>query len=400
MLGKLADTCVVHLTPDIISLAVSSTASSGVQVWADVPQRAHFLEYRIESRAEGNRITFFATVENLQRALKSASAPQVARTQVKLTRRVQGGPTLTFEITLLDSNVRRAPSASRNRPADRDRVGRAPQVLVSHDVPLRIVQDAEVSPRRPLSRLPPPSTRRARPAQELHSYTEPAFRDDTATLSIVLGPPDLRALKNVVERMKVFSDYVQLHACEKGGSGPASESAQLQLAVEKDHLVTITTTFAKLVRFRPGQEHAIVVDPAASRCSTCAVDGRAEPAAQRGGGQGRAQAPREGAQRHRRLRDTHAQQHLLRRPRPRRAAQGLPAKPRQRRPAAEGERRLLPTRALLRLTRCHIRWRCAFRCPVDRPRSSAGPGVCIVGAAERGSRRHRRDFAGLRGPRT
>ena len=70
MLGKLADTCVVHLTPDIISLAVSSTASSGVQVWADVPQRAHFLEYRIESRAEGNRITFFATVENLQRALK------------------------------------------------------------------------------------------------------------------------------------------------------------------------------------------------------------------------------------------------------------------------------------------------------------------------------------------
>ncbi len=270
MLGKLADTCVVHLTPDIISLAVSSTASSGVQVWADVPQRAHFLEYRIESRAEGNRITFFATVENLQRALKSASAPQVARTQVKLTRRVQGGPTLTFEITLLDSNVRRDLAASRARPADRDRIGRAPQVLVSHDVPLRIVQDAEVSPRRPLSRLPPPSTRRARPAQELHSYTEPAFRDDTATLSIVLGPPDLRALKNVVERMKVFSDYVQLHACEKGGSGPASESAQLQLAVEKDHLVTITTTFAKLVRFRPGQEHAIVVDPAASRCSTCA----------------------------------------------------------------------------------------------------------------------------------
>ena len=74
MLGKLADVCVVHLTPDTISLAVSSQGREGVQVWVDLAQRAHFLEYRVESRAENNRISFFAKLDNLQRALKSASA--------------------------------------------------------------------------------------------------------------------------------------------------------------------------------------------------------------------------------------------------------------------------------------------------------------------------------------
>lgn len=64
MLSKLSDSCLVHLTPDLVAFAISAGSNSGVQVCAEVSQRSLFLDYRIESRAENNRISFFAKVQS------------------------------------------------------------------------------------------------------------------------------------------------------------------------------------------------------------------------------------------------------------------------------------------------------------------------------------------------
>jgi len=194
LLGKLADSCVVHLTSDAVQFGIPS--KDGVHIAAELSQRSLFLEHRIESRAENNRISFFVKLENLSRALKSCSSANAQKTQVKLTKKM-GGPTLTFEIVLDGS-----------------------QVQVLHDVPLRIVQDVE----------------------ELHAYAEPEFATSLKCLSVVLPQAELRALRNVVERMKVFSDYIVLSA----SGDDQRQSAQLQLQVERDALVEISTTYTKL----------------------------------------------------------------------------------------------------------------------------------------------------------
>lgn len=74
MLGKLSDTCVVHMTPDTISFGVAASSNSGVHACAELSTHSLFLDYRIESRAENNRISFFVKIDNLSRALKSSSA--------------------------------------------------------------------------------------------------------------------------------------------------------------------------------------------------------------------------------------------------------------------------------------------------------------------------------------
>ena len=83
--------------------------------WA---QHALFLDYRIESRAENNRISFFAKLDNLNRALKSCCSHETQRTQVKLTKKMGGAPTLTFEIQLSDSAVQARRPARPGRAAD------------------------------------------------------------------------------------------------------------------------------------------------------------------------------------------------------------------------------------------------------------------------------------------
>lgn len=202
MLGKLSDTCVVHMTPDTISFGVAASSNSGVHACAELSTHSLFLDYRIESRAENNRISFFVKIDNLSRALKSSSANANSKSLVKLTKKRGGAPTLTFEILLSDSAVQ-----------------------VQHDVPLRIVQDIE----------------------ELHAYNEPVYGDSAPSLSVVLPQPDIRGLRNVLERMKGFSDYVLLTARDKPLDG-AERTAMLQLQVERDNLVTISTCYTKLER--------------------------------------------------------------------------------------------------------------------------------------------------------
>ena len=203
MLSKLSDSCLVHLTPDLIALAISADSNSGVQVCAEVSQRSLFLDYRIESRAENNRISFFAKLDNLNRALRSCCSSRTQKTQVKLTKKMNGGPTLTFEIVLSES-----------------------QVQVLHDVPLRIAQDTD----------------------ELQAYSEPIYKDGRQALSLVLPSAELRGLRNVIERMRLFSDQLLLTATGTTGHHGNSKVANLTLQVQKDHLVTISTSYSKLER--------------------------------------------------------------------------------------------------------------------------------------------------------
>lgn len=101
------------------------------------------------------------------------------------------------------------------RPRHPPRRHPPPQGL--QDVPLRIVQDME----------------------ELYQYTEPLYAEHIASLSVVLPHGDIRGMRNVIERMKSFSDYVLLTArdvavgARADGGGGGERTAMLQLQVRK-----------------------------------------------------------------------------------------------------------------------------------------------------------------------
>ena len=208
-MAKLGDSCLAHFSSNMIQFAVSAE-SEGVRAHADVHPQTLFLSYRIESKAAENRISFFVKLDNLARALKTASGLQVD-TSLKLTKK-NGVPMLTFEIK-----------------------GQGQGPDVQHDVPLRIVTDVD----------------------ELAAYREPSLPDDVAAISVVFPATELRALRNVVERMRAISDYLQLTASGSDASGGGAGGGTLKLEAEKDNLVSIATTYARLdVQLLRGAEAA------------------------------------------------------------------------------------------------------------------------------------------------
>ena len=208
-MAKLGDSCLAHFSSNMIQFAVSAE-SEGVRAHADVHPQTLFLSYRIESKAAENRISFFVKLDNLARALKPASGLQVD-TSLKLTKK-NGVPMLTFEIK-----------------------GQGQGPDVQHDVPLRIVTDVD----------------------ELAAYREPSLPDDVAAISVVFPATELRALRNVVERMRAISDYLQLTASGSDASGGGAGGGTLKLEAEKDNLVSIATTYARLdVQLLRGAEAA------------------------------------------------------------------------------------------------------------------------------------------------
>lgn len=72
---------------------------------------------------------------------------------------------------------------------------------------------------------------------ELHQYAEPSYAEHVSSLSVVLPHGDIRGLRNVLERMKAFSEYVLLTARDvavgagAGGGGGGERTAMLQLQV-------------------------------------------------------------------------------------------------------------------------------------------------------------------------
>ena len=197
-MAKLGDSCLAHFSSNMIQFAVSAE-SEGVRAHADVHPQTLFLSYRIESKAAENRISFFVKLDNLARALKTASGLQVD-TSLKLTKK-NGVPMLTFEIK-----------------------GQGQGPDVQHDVPLRIVTDVD----------------------ELAAYREPSLPDEVAAISVVFPATELRALRNVVERMRAISDYLQLTASGSDASGGGAGGGTLKPEAEKDNLVLIATTYARL----------------------------------------------------------------------------------------------------------------------------------------------------------
>ena len=205
-LDKVADTCVVHLTPETVQFGVAAAeGKDNVHVSADVNQRALFFEYMVQSKAEGNRISFFVKTENLSRALRSCCSAKAERLQLKLTKK-QGTPALSFEIVMERCAV---------------------QVL--HEVPIRIVSDP----------------------QETLAYMEPPLGSESDSAVAVIFPQrDFKGLKNVVERMRSVSEWLRIttrRECgELGGEVDGSGTAQLELRVEKPELVSIKTTYPRL----------------------------------------------------------------------------------------------------------------------------------------------------------
>ena len=80
--ARLADACLVHLTPQSLTVAI---AVHETQALAELAKHELFFDYRIESRAPNNRISFFVKLDNLARALKSCVA-QSERTQLSHAR--------------------------------------------------------------------------------------------------------------------------------------------------------------------------------------------------------------------------------------------------------------------------------------------------------------------------
>ena len=242
-LDKLADTCVVHLTPDLLRFGVLSEGrdSLNLHVSCDVsqacaaaapprrhpdtsaprppcrrrcprpfacPQKTVFLDYMVQSKAENNRISFFVKIENLSRALRSCCSSNSEHVQLKLTKKL-GQPALSFEI-------------------------HETSVQVLHEVPIRIVTDV----------------------RETHQYTEPPVGDNSdAAIAVIFPAKEFKGLKNVVERMKSVHDWMRLTASrgpqlpgDVGGGGEidGGGTAELQLLVEKPELVRIKTTYPKL----------------------------------------------------------------------------------------------------------------------------------------------------------
>lgn len=69
-LARVSPRCLLQLTPTTLRLICAASAE-GVQVWATVPVRALFDEYRIESN-NADQITLEVSSESLSRALRSA----------------------------------------------------------------------------------------------------------------------------------------------------------------------------------------------------------------------------------------------------------------------------------------------------------------------------------------
>ena len=219
-LSKLGGTCLVQLTPEQISFAVAPEGTDSSMVVADLRQTLFFIEWKIESRAENNRISFFAKLENLTRALKSVKDNAEAKANkggvpgtayLKLSKK-DGVPMLSFDIRIGD------------------------QANVQHDVPLRLVQGPE----------------------EIRAYSEPQLDDTANAVTVLLPYGEIKGLRNVVERMKSVSDKLRLTAqgtvnrddyasAAAGGAAPVMPGVgQLELVVQKDNQVTIRTTYPKL----------------------------------------------------------------------------------------------------------------------------------------------------------
>lgn len=186
-ISKLIKICTLRITADKLYFILSESVSNGgVQIWCELPQ-GHFCdEYGMQGMsAEANEIYLELCPENLLRALKTA---QSAR-WIKLKLTSKHTPCLTVEI-------------------EQPSIG-ACQRLAVHDIPVTVVKRKHWS-----------------------DYGEPEMPNFDVSITM----PTLKMLKNVVDKMKNISNFVNLSANQNG---------EMKLSVETD-MVAVNTHFKDL----------------------------------------------------------------------------------------------------------------------------------------------------------
>jgi len=190
-LTKITKTCTMKLSEShVVFTQCERIIGGGTSMWCEINQDDYFDEYRIEGKDESNLIFLEVVNENLIRAMKSAQNAQSVK--MKLTKKQT--PCLTFEVILpsLTSHTR----------------------SVIHDIPVALI-----------------------PSRYWDDFAKPTFLN----YDIQVNLPQLRVLKNIVERMKNLSGFMVVSASRDGN---------LQFKVETDD-VTATTHFKNMIHNKP-----------------------------------------------------------------------------------------------------------------------------------------------------
>ncbi|XP_075414251.1 checkpoint protein HUS1 [Tenrec ecaudatus] len=187
MIGKLAKTCTLRISPDKLNfILLDKVANGGVSMWCELEQENFFNEFQMEGISEeNNEIYVELTSENLSRALKTAQNARALK--VKLTNK--HFPCLTVSLELLSIS-----NSSRT---------------VTHDIPIRVI-----------------------PRKLWKDLQEPTVPESDVSIYL----PVLKTMKSVVEKMKNISNHLIIEANLNG---------ELNLKIETD-LVCVTTHFKDL----------------------------------------------------------------------------------------------------------------------------------------------------------
>ncbi|KAH3703106.1 checkpoint protein HUS1-like isoform X1 [Dreissena polymorpha] len=187
-ISKLIKTCVLRITPTALYLILSEkVVNGGVQIWCELPQGHFFDEYAMEGvSAEENEIYLELAPENLVKALKTAQTAKWVK--VKLTKK--HAPCITIEVDL-------------------PTLGAHSRVVV-HDIPVSVV-----------------------PRRLWTEYQEP----EVPNFDVSIVMPQIKVLKNVIEKMKNLSNTLLLSANHQG---------EFKVSVETD-MVSVSTHFQDLL---------------------------------------------------------------------------------------------------------------------------------------------------------
>ncbi|KAK3783866.1 hypothetical protein RRG08_001898 [Elysia crispata] len=186
-ISKLVKTCIMRITEDKVFFILSERVNDGgAQIWCELPQSHFFDEFAMEGvSAESNEIYLEVAPDLLVRSLRTAHSAKWVK--VKLTKK--NFPCLTIEVDLPSGSVH--------------------QRLVIHDIPVSVVA-----------------------RKHWPDFTEP----EMPRFDVSIAMPQMRLLKNVVDKMKNLSNYVSLSA---------NNSGEMKVSVETD-MASISTHFQNL----------------------------------------------------------------------------------------------------------------------------------------------------------
>ncbi|KAK6183601.1 hypothetical protein SNE40_011049 [Patella caerulea] len=213
--SKMIKSCVLRITVDKLYFILTEQAvSGGVQIWCELPQGHFFDEFAMEGVSEDdNEIFLELSPENLLRAMKTTQTAKWVK--LKLTKKHM--PCLTVE-------------------GDLPTIG-SHQRLVVHDIPVHVVA-----------------------RRHWQDYQEPLMPEIDVSISM----PQIRLLRNVIDKMKNLSNYVVISANKNG---------EMKLQVETE-MVSISTHFSDLINPTTRKDGASQTSSQSSRDSSEFAEGR------------------------------------------------------------------------------------------------------------------------------